>query len=67
MSNQYFSCAETAKLVRAAVCSRIIPSSGVKFSVRSSVYSGGASINVNYVDGPSYDQVKRVVGMFEGS
>jgi hypothetical protein len=64
MSNQYFSCAETAKLVRAAL-KESFP--GVKFSVRSSVYSGGASINVNYVDGPSYDQVKRVVGMFEGS
>lgn len=64
MSKQYFSCAETAKLVRAAL-KESFP--GVKFSVRSSVYSGGASINVNYVDGPSYDQVKRVVGMFEGS
>jgi hypothetical protein len=31
------------------------------------VYSGGASININYVDGPSCDQVKAVVGMFEGS
>jgi hypothetical protein len=61
---KYFSCAETAKLVRAAL-KEAFP--GVKFSVRSSVYSGGASINVNYVDGPSYDQVKRVVGMFEGS
>jgi hypothetical protein len=64
MSKQYFSCAETAKLVRAAL-KESFP--GVKFSVRSSVYSGGASINVNYVDGPNYDQVKRVVGMFEGS
>jgi hypothetical protein len=65
MSNvQYLSCAETAKLVRAAL-KEAFP--GVKFSVRSSVYSGGASINVNYVDGPTYDQVKAVVGMFEGS
>ena len=64
MSKQYFSCAETAKLVRAAL-KESFP--GVKFSVRSSVYSGGASIRVSYVNGPSYDQVKRVVGMFEGS
>lgn len=64
MSKQYLSCAETAKLVRAAL-KESFP--GVKFSVRSSVYSGGASINVNYVDGPTYDQVKAVVGMFEGS
>lgn len=61
---QYLSCAETAKLVRAAL-KESFP--GVKFSVRSSVYSGGASINVNYVDGPTYDQVKAVVSVFEGS
>lgn len=64
MSKKYFSCADTAKLVRAAL-KESFP--GVKFSVRSSVYSGGASININYVDGPSCDQVKAVVGMFEGS
>jgi len=64
MSKQYLSCADTAKLVRAAL-KETFP--GVKFSVRSSVYSGGASINVNYVDGPTYDQVKAVVSVFEGS
>ena len=61
---QYLSCAETAKLVRAAL-KESFP--GVKFSVRSSVYAGGASINVSYVNGPSSDQVKAVVGVFEGS
>ena len=64
MSKQYLSCAETAKLVRSAL-KESFP--GVKFSVKSSVYSGGASINVSYVNGPTYDQVKAVVGMFEGS
>lgn len=65
MSNrEYLSCAETAKLVRAAL-KESFP--GVKFSVKSSVYSGGASINVNYMNGPSYEQVKKVVSMFEGS
>lgn len=65
MSNrEYLSCAETAKLIRAAL-KESFP--GVKFSVRSSVYSGGASININYVDGPTYEQVKAVAGMFEGS
>jgi len=61
---QYLSCAETAKLVRAAL-KESFP--GVKFAVRSSVYSGGASINIRYQDGPSYDQVKAVIGVFEGS
>jgi hypothetical protein len=65
MSNtQYLSCAETAKLVRAAL-KESFP--GVKFAVRSSVYSGGASINIRYTDGPTYEQVKAVAGMFEGA
>lgn len=65
MSNrEYLSCSETAKLVRAAL-KESFPC--VKFSVRSSVYSGGASINISYVDGPTYEQVKAVAGMFEGS
>lgn len=61
---KYLSCAETAKLVRAAL-KEAFP--GVKFGVRSSVYAGGASIRVSYVNGPSYAQVKGVVGAFEGA
>jgi hypothetical protein len=64
MTRNYLSCAETAKLVRSAL-SESFP--GVKFSVRSSVYSGGASINVKWTDGPTSDQVKMIVKQFEGS
>ena len=64
MASQYLSCAETAKLVRAALRESF---PGVRFSVRSSVYSGGASITINYVNGPTYDAVKSVVAMFEGA
>lgn len=39
-SRKYLSCAETAKLLRQAL-KESFP--GVKFSVRSSVYSGGAN------------------------
>jgi len=63
-STQYLSCSETAKLVRAAL-KESFP--GVKFSVKSSSYAGGASINVSYTDGPNASQVKAVVSMFEGS
>ena len=50
MTNKtYLSCAETAKLVRAAL-KKAFP--GVKFSVKSSVYSMGASIRVGWTDGP---------------
>jgi hypothetical protein len=64
MASQYLSCAETAKLVRAALRESF---PGVKFSVRSSVYSGGASITVGYVNGPTSAAVKNVVAMFEGA
>jgi hypothetical protein len=65
MSNvQYLSCAETAKLVRAAL-KESFP--GVKFSVKSSTYAGGASINVAYTDGPSASQVESITRAFQGS
>ena len=65
MSNtQYLSCAETAKLVRAAL-KESFP--GVKFSVKSSNYAGGASINVDFVDGPTADQVSAVAKAFQGA
>jgi hypothetical protein len=60
----YLSCAETAVMIR-SVLKESFP--GVKFSVRSSVYSGGASITIKYNDGPNADAVKAAVGIFEGS
>jgi hypothetical protein len=60
----YLSCADTAKLVRAAL-KETFP--GVKFSVKSSVYAGGASINVAYTDGPSAGQVEAVAKAFQGA
>lgn len=61
---KYLSCAETAKLVRTAL-KEAFP--GVKFSVKSSTYAGGASINVAYTDGPSASQVEGITGAFQGS
>lgn len=58
------SCAETAKLVRQALRESF---PGVKFSVRSSTYSMGASITVNWTDGPNATQVESVAGVFAGS
>jgi Large polyvalent protein associated domain 29 len=63
MSSTYLSCAETAKLVRSAL-KKAFP--GVKFSVRSSVYSGGASIQVGWTDGPSTKAVEAVAKAYEG-
>jgi hypothetical protein len=63
MGTKYISAAETAKLIRAAL-KEAFP--GVKFSVRSSTYSGGSSINIGWTDGPNDKQVKAVVSSFEG-
>lgn len=61
---QYISTTDTAKLIRKAL-KESFP--GVKFSVRSSKYSGGSSIRVSWVDGPNDKQVKAITDLFEGS
>lgn len=60
---RYLTCAETAKLVRKAL-KREFP--GVKFSVRSKTYSGGASINVGWTDGPTRKDVEATAGVYAG-
>jgi Large polyvalent protein associated domain 29 len=60
----WLTCAETAKLVRLAL-KRSFP--GQKFSVRSSTYSGGASITVSWTDGPNSKSVDEVVRAFNGA
>ncbi len=64
METQYLTCAETAKLLRQALA-REFP--GTKFSVRSSVYSMGASIDVRWTDGPAYKKVNAVCDQFESA
>jgi hypothetical protein len=64
MSDDYLSCADTAKLVRAAL-KQAFPRQ--KFSVRSSVYSMGASIHVGWIDGPQVAAVDPVVKQFAGA
>lgn len=63
MRDDYLSCVETAKLVRQAL-KKAFP--GAKFSVRSHTYSGGASIDVSYTDGPTTKEVDAVIGKFGG-
>jgi hypothetical protein len=60
----YLSCADTAKLIRQAL-KESFP--GVKFGVRSSTYSMGASIRVTWTDGPNSEQVRAVSGKFAGA
>lgn len=60
----YLSCAETAKLVRTAL-KYAFP--GVKFSVRSDNYAGGASIRIHWTDGPTKGDVDAIAGRYAGA
>lgn len=64
VEKEYVTVADTAKLIR-QVLKKAFP--GVKFSVRSKSYSGGASVRVNWVDGPRIKEVEPVVSRFEGA
>lgn len=63
-STKSLTCAETARLLR-QVLKESFP--GVKFSVKSSTYSGGASISIRWTDGPNDAQVRAAVGGFESA
>jgi hypothetical protein len=57
MEREYISVTDTAKLVRAAL-KKAFP--GTRFSVVSDVYSGGASIDIAWVLGPTTAEVDKV-------
>ena len=58
----YLSVAESAKLIRGALKKAF---GKQKFSVRSSSYAGGASVSINWTDGPTVKAVDAVVKPFE--
>lgn len=60
---EYLSVTDTAKLIRQAL-KEAFP--GVKFSVRSDSYSGGASIRIKWTDGPNAKQVDAIAQQFAG-
>jgi Large polyvalent protein associated domain 29 len=60
----YLTCAETATLVRQALKARF---PRTRFSVRSHTYSGGASIDVRWTDGPTVQQVQAVTVLYQGA
>jgi hypothetical protein len=61
---KYLSVTETAKLLRKALKAA---HPGVKFSVRSSSYSGGASIRVGWTDGPTAAEVDKTANLYRGA
>lgn len=64
MDTKRLTCAQTAKLVR-NVLKAAYP--GVAFSVRSHTYAGGASLTVQWTDGPSVESVHRTTDRYRGS
>lgn len=62
--SEHLTAAQTAALLRAAL-KRAFP--GVRFSVRSKVYSGGASIDVSWTGGPDRKDVDAIARTFAGS
>lgn len=64
MEKNYLTCADTAKLLRTAL-KNAFP--GVKFSVRSDTYSGGASIRVRWTDGPFTKDVDAIAQRYAGA
>lgn len=58
---EYLSCAETAKLLRQRLKDRFPQT---RFSVRSKTYSGGASIDVSWTDGPTEREFNAVAQIF---
>lgn len=61
---RYLTVSETAKLIRIQLKKQF---PNTKFSVRSSSYSGGASIRISWIDGQTQKTVERYVRGFEGS
>lgn len=62
--SRYIDTAEVAKMLRPQL-KRVFP--GVKFSVRIERYSGGSSIDVRWIDGPTVEQVEQVSHAFQGA
>jgi hypothetical protein len=63
-ATEYISVTDTAKLLRRALKAA---HPGVKFSVRSSSYSGGASIRVGWTDGPTSQEVDQTAQLYRGA
>lgn len=64
MDARYVSCTESAKLIRKELKANF---SGIKFSVKSSSYAGGASISIRWTDGPTRKSVEKITNKFEGA
>tara|TARA_R110000824_G_scaffold135553_1_gene298859 strand:- start:14110 stop:14502 length:393 start_codon:yes stop_codon:yes gene_type:complete len=56
--------AQTARMIRKALKAEY---SETQFSVTTESYTGGASIDISYTDGPSFDEMREFVAPFKGA
>lgn len=63
-TTRWIDTADVAKMIRKHLKS-VFP--GVKFSVKIQRYSGGSSVRINWVDGPTDREVSSIVGQYRGS
>lgn len=63
LEEKYVSAVDTAKMIR-KLLKREYPD--IQFYVRTDKYAGGASVNITWKDGPGEDEVRGLVGPFEG-
>lgn len=66
-ATEYLSCADTAKLLRKALKANFPDYPARLFSVRSSTYADGASIDVSWTDGPPVPEVGRICDVYTGA
>lgn len=64
IESKYLKTTEVAKLIRKELKENY---PNVKFSVVSDSYSGGSSINVHWINGPSIDLINKIIKKFEGA
>jgi len=64
METTYISTNDTAKMIRKEL-KHYFPNT--KFSVRGNKYSGGSSINIYWVDGPTSSEVDVITDRFQGA
>lgn len=61
---RYVDATESAKLIRRELAATY---PGVRFAVRTSKYSGGASVTVSWADGPTAEAVQQIADAYTGA
>lgn len=61
---KFIAAKDVAKIIRKELKENF---KGVKFSVKTDTYAGGSSLRISYIDGPTTEEVNKVVKKYEGA